>query len=75
MQSGRPASRTGLPVRRFVRSSFEFARLVIEPEPHADQPVECGAGVDEGIERLVALTKIGITEHYRDGACTGLSSV
>ena len=34
----------------------EDVRLLIEPEPHADQTVERGGCIDEGPERLVALT-------------------
>lgn len=29
--------------------------LLVQPEPHADQPVQRGGGVDEGVERLIAL--------------------
>jgi hypothetical protein len=29
--------------------------LLVQPEPHADQPVQGGVGVDEGVEGLVAL--------------------
>lgn len=28
--------------------------LLVQPEPHADQAVQCSIGVDEGVECLVA---------------------
>ena len=43
----------GTRLRRHRRS--HPLHLLVQPEPHADEPVQGGVGVDEGVEGLVAL--------------------
>ena len=36
------------------RDVCPIRRLLVQPQPHADQPMQGGVGIDEGVQRFVA---------------------